>query len=255
MTMALPITFRIVGIGIVFTLYGAAIAAESPATGSIKGVVRFEGTPPQPQRRRITRDHESCGAGYRDFVPVRTGKDGGLQDAVVYLDSKIIGGAWNYPKEGYVLSQTGCAFEPYLLIFPKDPKSRLRIVNNDATTHNVRIEQRVGRVRHTLLNLSQPKDARTKEKALRFKPGSNVLSVSCDAHEFMEAWIFAPDNPYYARVHEDGSFQIYGVPTGEHVIKAWHPYLVIESKTIRVTESQTARLDFQLRLDVKVKRR
>lgn len=211
---------------------------------SIQGRVIFEGKVPAVRKLLISKDPDLCGHGYREIQDVRVDENGGLRDVVVYLDSDKLEFAWNHPEEGYTLNQKGCRFEPFVQIFPKDTKARLRIVNSDPTLHNVRISQILGRVKPTLLNIAQPSGMKPKEKALRWKKGSNIVEIKCDAHDFMEGWMFAADNPYCAMVSNDGAYTISGLPAGEHTFKAWHPFLGTLSQTVMIEDGKAVELNF-----------
>jgi hypothetical protein len=218
--------------------------ASGEADTAIRGRVVFEGKVPAARKLIINKDPDLCGHGYREIEDVRVDENGGLRDVVVYLDSDKLTFTWNHPEEGYTLNQEGCRFVPYVQIFPKDTKARLRIVNSDPTLHNVRISQILGRVKPTLLNLAQPSGMKPREKALRWKKGSNIVEIRCDAHDFMEGWMFAADNPYCTLVTEDGGYIIAGLPAGEHTFKAWHPYLGTLSHTATVVDGKPVELNF-----------
>lgn len=218
--------------------------AYGDTTTSIRGSVAFEGTVPTVRKLIINKDPELCGHGYREIEDVRVNEKSGLRDVVVYLDSDELEFTWNHPEEGYTLNQEGCRFLPFVQIFPKDTKARLNIVNSDPTLHNVRITQVLGRVKPTLLNLAQPSGMAPKKKALRMKKGSTIVEIKCDAHDFMEGWIFAADNPFCALVTEDGSYSIDGLPAGEHTFKAWHPFLGTLSQTATVEDGKSVTLNF-----------
>jgi hypothetical protein len=213
---------------------------------SVQGRVTYQGKVPPIRKLVISKDPELCGHGYREIEDVKVDEQGNLTDVVVFLDSTEMEFTWNHPTEGYTLNQEGCRFEPYIQIFPKDFRAKLRIVNSDPTLHNVRISQILGRVKPTLLNLAQPSGMAPKEKALRTKKGSNIIEIKCDAHDFMEGWMFASDNPFCTLVGKDGRYHINEVPPGEYIFKAWHPYLgTIAQKAVAVTEGKIVELNFE----------
>ncbi len=58
---------------------------------------------------------------------------------------------------------------------------------------------------------------------LSLVPESKPIQVSCSIHPWMNARIWAFDNPYYAVTDADGKFEIKNVPTGvELSVVAWH---------------------------------
>jgi uncharacterized protein (DUF2141 family) len=46
------------------------------------------------------------------------------------------------------------------------------------------------------------------------------VRVDCDAHGWMEGWIYVVDNPYYAITGSDGKFSITDVPPGDYTLIA-----------------------------------
>lgn len=226
-------------------LVSVAANSSDVLTGAVLiGKVSFEGKPPPPQVRAVNKDPEACGHDSREFQRVRLGEDGALQEVVIYVDSDVPEVSWDHPAEGYVLNQKGCTFVPYILLYSKDRAAKLSLANADPALHNVRISQIIGRVNSTVLNMSIPRDTPPKSKSLRINPRSNVLWVKCDAHDFMEAWIFAADNPYCVLVGEDGTYELPDLPPGEHVISAWHPFLGTRSAEVIVTKGQRLVLNF-----------
>lgn len=230
-------------LGIALSLL-STVATSSEATATLRGRVAFEGAVPRIRKLIINKDPELCGHGYREIQDITVDDKGGLSDVVVFLDSDKLEFTWNHPEEGYTLNQEGCRFVPFIQIFPKDMKARLNIVNSDPTLHNVRITQVLGRVKPTLLNLAQPSGMAPKKKALRMKKGSNIIQIQCDAHDFMEGWMFAADNPYCTLVAKDGSYSLADLPAGEHTFKAWHPHLGTQSQTVTIEEGKPVELNF-----------
>jgi hypothetical protein len=224
----------------------AVPAAHGDEVVSVGGRVTYTGTVPAVRKLLISKDPELCGHGYREIQDIKVDEAGHLSEVVVYLDSTELEFTWEHPEEGYTLNQKGCRFEPNIQIFPKDFRAKLRIVNSDPTLHNVRISQILGRVKPTLLNLAQPEGMAPKEKALRTKKGSNAIEIKCDAHDFMEGWMFAADNPYCALVKTDGTYQIANVPAGEYTFKAWHPHLgTISEKAVVISDGKMVELNFE----------
>jgi len=70
----------------------------------------------------------------------------------------------------------------------------------------------------------------SKSKILR-KPG--LVSLRCDAHDFMQAWIWSIEHPYAMVTGSDGSFQLGDVPAGSYKMTVWHEAL--GEKTVDVT--------------------
>ncbi len=81
------------------------------------------------------------------------------------------------------------------------------------------------------------------------------MFLQCDQHNYMEAWFYAVDNPYYAVVGQDGTFKIDQVPPGEYELYAWHPMMEepIEQK-IKVTAGGSVTANFNVKdSDIRLK--
>ena len=242
--------------GMLWLVYSqsAAVPDEPPSTttqpsdgATINGVITFHGEPPPARKLAINKDQKICGHETREFYEARVNSDGRLQDVVVYLDSRELKAPWPPVKDGYVLNQKGCVFDPYISIFPRDPNARLRIVNDDPTLHNIHAYEIVGRAKRGLFNIGQPKGGKPVEQPLKLGKRSHIVELKCDAHDFKIGWIFVADNPYCALVNKDGTYTLSGMPPGKHTIKAWHPYLGTLKKVVEVGQGEVVVAGFEFK--------
>ncbi len=209
---------------------------------SIKGSATLKGDVPAEQKIAISKDNDICGTGSRGVQWVVTSKGGnGLQNVAVYFEKMTQGKAWAKPEGGYKMNQEGCRFMPAFSAVPKG--ENLTILNSDPTLHNIHTYEMIGRGRRTMFNVGQPEKGFEFTKPMRTRRG-NTVKVECDAHNFMHAWIFVPDNPYYALVDENGGFQIGDIPAGSYKVKAWHPTLGVKESEITLKAGQAATLNF-----------
>jgi len=222
----------------------AASYTESTVTngGTITGKVSFSGTDPDPVSYSVAKDIATCGSSQRilDFVRV---KNGGLNDAVVYLANVKSGKA--FPTLNGNLEQKGCKFLPYLSVMHNNDS--VDAVNSDPVMHNIHTYELISAgnkfAKKTAFNVSQPKIG-TVTKTIDMKRG-NGMKVECDAHDFMHAFVFVAKNPYYAVVKQDGTFSIDNVPPGDYKIMAWHGTLGEEKGNVTVTESGNVSFNFE----------
>ena len=95
----------------------------------------------------------------------------------------------------------------------------------------------------TLFNLGQPPEKEVITQALRPRRGSRIR-LECDAHDFMQGWIYAADSPYAVVTSEDGRFVIDGIPAGEYTISAWHPSLGVREQVMTLEPAAEGQIAF-----------
>jgi hypothetical protein len=91
----------------------------------------------------------------------------------------------------------------------------------------------------------------TAEATLKLKPQPLPVSVQCDIHTWMQAYVWVFDHPYCAITKEDGTFTIPRVPVGMDVqVMAWHEsqgwLFTKEGKTLSLKQGKNV-LDFTIK--------
>lgn len=205
----------------------------------VVGTALFRGDVPDPRRLLVTKDEEVCGFGYLERTEVVVGDGGGLAGVVVVVEGIREGKAWPESPGGYVLDQRDCIFSPHLLVVPK--AADLNILNSDPVLHNVHAYELIDGSGRSLFNLGQPPSEKFIVHQLRPRIG-NLVRLECDAHDFMQSWIYAADSPYWAVTGEDGTFVIEDVPPGEYSITAWHPSLGVQQHRVSLGSGGAAEL-------------
>src|SRR5262249_27477497 len=135
------------------------------------------------------------------------------------------------------IDQPHCAFHPHALwLFPsyKDassPKKQVKtgqkfVIKNSADfPHNTKGE---GGIQNNIGSQNLPKND---HRDVELKPSNQPVTVQCDIHPWMNAYVWVFDHPYAAvtKVGKDegdetyGTYEIKNVPTGVKVkINAWH---------------------------------
>jgi plastocyanin len=217
---------------------GPAQAYEAgPVTGggTIAGKVVFLGD--VPMKKIIpTKDTAVCG-GVREDPMIQVGSDGAVQNAVVYLVEVAKGKAWPAPGKTPELDNVKCRFEPEVQVIPA---GSLDVVNTDPVLHNT--HGYYGK--RTTFNLALPNQGQRIPVELK---RAGEVRVDCDAHGWMEGWIYVVDNPYYAITGADGKFSITDVPPGNYTLVAVQPFTGPLEQPATVTESQTTSLTIELK--------
>ncbi len=104
---------------------------------TVKGKVAFKGA--VPKVKPISMDADPVCAGKHtgpvvsESVVVKA--DGSMKNVFVYVSKGLEGKTFPAPAEAVVLDQDGCMYKPH--VFGIMVGQQLRVVNSDATTHNV----------------------------------------------------------------------------------------------------------------------
>lgn len=91
------------------------------------------------------------------------------------------------------------------------------------------------KIRHHVYSLSKAKSFElplyigTPSKPVVFdKPG--VVALGCNIHDWMIAYIYIVDTPYYAKTDSAGMAKIEGLAGGTYTIEVWHPRMKNEPR-------------------------
>jgi hypothetical protein len=176
--------------------------------GSIEGKVVYNG-PVQTRKIIPNKDVEVCG-GIRDEPLIEVGADHAVQNAVIYLTQVAKGKAWPAAGKTPELDNRKCRFEPEVQVIRGGP---LDVVNDDPVLHNT--HGYYGN--RTAFNMALPNQGQRIPTELT---RTGTVRIDCDAHGWMEGWIYVVDNPYYAITGADGKFSIADVPPGNYTLVA-----------------------------------
>jgi hypothetical protein len=230
-----------------FTLLAVVcVAAEASAYtggavsggGSIKGTIKASGK--QDATLEVTKDKSFCG----DTLPAEkflVSAGGGLKNAIVRIDAIDRGKAFESTGD-FSITNEKCQFNPHVMVAPKGANMKVR--NDDPVLHNSHFFLvQADSSKKNVINLALPKQGVEigKKKILR-KPG--LLSVQCDAHDFMQAWVWVAENPYAVVTGDDGSFSLSDVPAGSYKLTIWHEELGEKTVDVTVEAGKAANVDF-----------
>jgi hypothetical protein len=210
---------------------------------TLSGRAVFHGEVPATKRLLVTKDEEVCGFGYQERQDVVVGEAGELFGAVVFIEGITGGKAWADGEVRHTVDQKDCIFQPNLLVMPR--WADMDIVNSDPVLHNIHAWELMEDRSRTLFNLGQPPEKELIKQAVRPRLG-NRIRLECDAHDFMQGWIFAADTPYTVITGEDGTFDIGDIPPGEYTLKIWHPSLGMREQSVTLGAGQSSEVEFDL---------
>jgi hypothetical protein len=181
--------------------------------GSVQGQVKLEGTAPTVPPIKTTKNQDYCGNSIPN--PLYTvSKDGGLKNVLVFLKDVQKGKA--NPGGIANLVNSHCMFDPR--VQGTSVGQQLKVSSEDPVLHNT--HPQVAATNATLYNLALPFKGFSITKPLPTVP--ELIRVKCDAHEWMRAWIWNFDHPYYATTDDTGHFKIADIPAGTYTVVAWH---------------------------------
>lgn len=161
-----------------------------------------------------------------------------LQDAVLVVYAH--GGGDARAAAPAIMDQRAHRFVPHLL--PVQTGARVRFPNSDAVSHHVYSFSAAKR-----FELFLSKGSPAKEVVFD-RPG--VVALGCNIHDWMLAYVFVVDSPYFAVTGADGVAAVETLPAGSYRLEAWHPRLVDPPAMLRreVTLHADSRESWELRL-------
>jgi len=205
--------------------------------GTIEGVVRLVGAPLQIPPIKITKNQDYCGQSISNPV-YSVGKDGGLQNVQVYLKGITKGKAlWT---DTISLVNEHCMFGPR--VQGANIGQLIKISSNDPVLHSTHPQN--ASTNATIYNIALPFAGFSVTKPLPAIP--ELIKVKCDAHDWMHAWIWEFDNPYFATTGDDGHFTIKDVPPGTYTLVAWHEAAGEKPISVTVSAGKTVTVAIEL---------
>lgn len=154
----------------------------------------------------------------------------GRWPAAVYVEP-IPGKTFEPPTEHAVVDQVKWVFVPHVL--PLLKRTTVDFKNSDDVLHNVFSSRKSP----TVFDLGTYR-AGTVRSVTFDKPG--VVSLLCNVHSEMSAYVVVVETPYFALTDDEGRFTINGVPPGAYRVTFWHQELESEPQQVVVEERKIA---------------
>lgn len=168
------------------------------------------------------------------------GVDGsGLAGTVVALRSTNADRSPAPPVRG-VMDQQNREFVPHVLVVPVG--SRVTFPNSDSVSHQIYSFSPAKKFQFPLYRGSPnpPVDF----------DHVGVVTLGCNIHDQMRAYVFVIDGQYYGRTDASGNWSATDVEPGEYAVQVWHPLAremrpIVEQK-VRVTDAPTTALTLRI---------
>ena len=196
----------------------------------LRGTVRFVGQVPEARPAVMAAD-PFCASRHDGPVLLPTvdvDATGGLRNAVVYVADSAPAAA---PVREVRMDQRGCIYEPRVLGVRAGQSIVFR--NSDDTLHNVNVRPQV----NDGFNVGQPVPGMETRRS--FAVAEVGIPVRCDVHPWMIGFISVFDHAQFAVTDETGSFTIYGLSEGTHLLEVWHESLGTQTLEVTVRGDET----------------
>ena len=233
----------------------------------IKGKVTLKGKLPKPRRYNlvVSPDPYYCGRisdgkGWRLSSSIQLSRNQGISEVIVFL--KDVQKGKPFSPRPQTLKAVNCRFSPYIALLHSGETATVE--NWDPVEHRLEIYQRTQRGGRFIFQRALPRNPKIQKSdfLIREKHGTHQLGSAvsyrghspgplvfrCSFHEFMEAWVFVLDHPYFSMTDREGNFSITDIPSGEYTLVVWHP-LGQSEKTIKIMANQTLKLNLEFRPD------
>jgi plastocyanin len=186
--------------------------AAAAGTGTIRGVVKFEGGVSQARQITEAQCHPGAKPVYDDSLVVDA--DGGLRNVVVYV---LDGPNVQLSPAAAVLDQAECQFVPHVLAVRAGQPVTVR--SSDPVLHNVHASKPAY---NKPFNLAFPIKGQEMSISFARPEASPPIEVRCDVHQWMRAYVAVFDHPFFAVTGEGGKFAIDKLPAGQYTLVIWH---------------------------------
>jgi len=215
---------------------------HAAATGKISGTVKLDGTPPHMKGIDMSKD-PYC-AKYHANSPAQlelvvVGKNGGLENVVLYLSQGLSADAANQKASATpVFDQKGCQYTPHVIAM--NPGEDYKVTTSDQTAHNIHPEPNpmTGNIPW---NRSQPPGAQPIVQS--WKAEEVAIPVKCNIHPWMHGYHVVVKGPY-AITDDSGNFTIENVPPGSYTVTSWQETYGTQTQKVTVAGGQTATANF-----------
>ena len=172
------------------------------------------------------------------FAGTIHGKVSGVSgESVVYVEA-VAGKTFSAPAQHVTIDQKGLMYVPHITAVEQG--TTIEFLNSDSVAHNVFWPSISGNKK---LGHNMGTWPRGQRQSFKFdNPG--IVSLLCNVHPEMAAYVIVSPTPYFAQTDKDGEFKIENVPDGAYTVTAWHEGSKNKSNPVKVAGD--AVIDFTL---------
>ena len=216
------------------------LSTIDPTTaGSVSGIISFQGAAPAQVPIDMSQD-PACGLS--SSTPNQSEQyvvhHGALANVYVYIQSGLGDRIYATPTTPVVLDQKGCRYVPHVLaVMAGQP---IEVHNSDMTMHNVHPEPTLSGNHESDITQGPKGDPVT----MKFPQPETMISVRCNNHPWMEAFVNVAPSPFFAISDADGQYKIQGLPPGNYKLVAVHEKLGEKETSILIAPHADATADF-----------
>jgi plastocyanin len=169
-----------------------------------------------------------------------------VADAVAYLVNLDSPAAVHPPEAPVAITQKDQEFSPY--VTPIVVGTKVVFPNLDNVQHHVYSVSPAKRFEIPLYI------GDSKETIVFDREG--IVTLGCNIHDWMVAYVVVLSTPYYAKTGTDGAGEVPGLPAGHYRLSVWHPRAGTVSRDLVVDNSSdtTQVISVVLRPDHRIRR-
>jgi len=209
---------------------------ENPATLSV--TIKYGGSSaPERKPLTVTADVDHCGGKVFHDDLIVDAATMGLKNAVFRLEG--IKKGKEAPEEP-MLANKNCSFEPRVQIAMKDMLLKAR--NDDPISHTTHPYYPNGAA---FFNFPFQSNGPKQFSGKKIKQ-EGVITVKCDVHSWMQAYVVVTDNPYAAVSDAKGQLTVDGIPPGTYSYVLWHEKLGEQKGKVTLEANKEATLSLTL---------
>src|SRR5262245_10706596 len=217
------------------TLIASGVLQAMPPDGgdtrAISGTVRYTGELP-PAKKILTTD----GATILHHDLVVDAKTKGLCFVLATLDATA------QPKlkkaKPVLVDQRDMVFLPRVVAVQHG--QAVRFDNSDLCNHSVMASSTVAANQFNLVAVPSQSIEHV------FEPQKRPVVIGCSLHDWMRAWVYVVQHPWFAVTDKAGAFRIENVPAGKHTVVLRHADTNREEKrTLEVRAGKVTNLDVE----------